>query len=373
MTAVPVNSLARLSQAERLLAEATVEELPEVSKLVGTAEAARVYAQRASLGTKSINHAQQIKLSAERVMADLVDEGQANGQIADHGGDRKSKSRLGLPTLKSLDITKEKLSEARAIRDTFTSAEIEQIVATANAADKEVSRDELLKVARKRRPQKDGPKYPQRSGHPAKYSTDIIAQIGELLHGYDPVLDPFAGAGGIHQLSNRTVGVELEPEWADQHPDTIPGDALALPFPDESFPAIATSPTYGNRMADNHDAKDGSHRATYRHMLGRDLSDSNSGGLQWGAEYRDFHERAWKEAVRVLQPDGRFVLNIKDHIRNGQWQDVAAWHINTIEGLGLHIVAIRPIVSSGNQFAANADKRVPAELVLAFDRGGRMS
>ena len=56
-------------------------------------------------------------------MADLVDEGQATGQIAAHGGDRKS--RLEAPTLKDLGISTPKLSEARAIRDAFSAEEIE--------------------------------------------------------------------------------------------------------------------------------------------------------------------------------------------------------------------------------------------------------
>src|SRR5437868_9381022 len=103
------------------------------------------------------------------------------------------------------------------------------------------------------------------------------------------VLDPFAGVGGIHTLAAlgiaHTVGVELEPECALQHPRNIVGSALALPFPDDTFDAIVTSPCYGNRMADHHDAKDASRRNTYTHALGRPLAFANAGSLQWGDSY----------------------------------------------------------------------------------------
>ena len=48
--------------------------------------------------------------------------------------------------------------------------------------------------------------------------------------------------------------------------------------------------------------------------------------MQWGDAYRSFHVKAWREAWRVLRPGGRFVLNIKDHIRNGERMPVTDWH-----------------------------------------------
>ena len=41
-----------------------------------------VYAKKAHLGTASINHATTIKIRAEVRLANMVDQGQANGQIA---------------------------------------------------------------------------------------------------------------------------------------------------------------------------------------------------------------------------------------------------------------------------------------------------
>jgi tRNA G10 N-methylase Trm11 len=84
-----------------------------------------------------------------------------------------------------------------------------------------------------------------------------------------------------------------------------------LPFADASIDAIVTSPTYGNRLADHHRASDPLLRRSYTHDLGRPLHSENSGAMQWGDAYRAFHRRAWAEAVRVLKPGGRFVLNVK--------------------------------------------------------------
>jgi SAM-dependent methyltransferase len=171
--------------------------------------------------------------------------------------------------------------------------------------------------------------------HPARYSDALLPIFAEVLGGYDWVLDPFAGTGRIHELPMRTVGVEIEPEWADLHFDTVLGSALDLPWEDGEFDAICTSPTYGNRLADSHNAADPERRRSYTHDLGRTLDADNSGAMQWGDEYRDFHQRAWAEAVRVLRVGGRFVLNIKDHIRDGVQQPVAAWHVATLTRLGL--------------------------------------
>lgn len=206
--------------------------------------------------------------------------------------------------------------------------------------------------------------------HPARYSNELMPHFRELL-GAGMVLDPFAGTGKIHELREYgfgTVGVEIEPEWANLHPGTVVGSALDLAFADETFDAICTSPTYGNRLADSHNASDAHLRRSYTHDLGRKLHDDNSGAMQWGFDYQLFHEKAWAEAVRVLKPGGVFVLNIKDHIRAGAWQDVVGWHVGALCALGLGVFAIRPVVTGHLRQGANAELRVPAEMVIAFEK-----
>lgn len=209
--------------------------------------------------------------------------------------------------------------------------------------------------------------------HPAKYSDSVLDTISDVLdthHFKGAILDPFAGAGRVHELGSptrQTYGVELEPEWAHMHPKTIVGDALNLPSSwKEQFDAIVTSPCYGNRMADHHDAKDASSRNTYTHVLGRPLTDGNAGALQWGTEYRHFHIDAWRSAWQVLKPEGLFVLNISDHIRKGKRQQVAAFHVNALCNVGLNFLDVVPVATPRQRHGANRDARVDAELVIAF-------
>jgi SAM-dependent methyltransferase len=165
--------------------------------------------------------------------------------------------------------------------------------------------------------------------HPARYPNALIPILASTVpvDQFPKVLDPFAGTGRIHQLPNETIGVEIEPEWAALHDDTICASALELPFDNDSFDAIVTSPTYGNRLADAGYSATPDRRHSYTFDLGRKLNDENSGGMYWGGRYRTFHETAWAEADRVLRSGGRFVLNIKDHIKLHERQFVTGWHV----------------------------------------------
>lgn len=212
------------------------------------------------------------------------------------------------------------------------------------------------------------------SHHPARFNDRILRVIAEQVGPGRRVLDPFAGTGRIHELAHvETVGIELEPEWAVMHPRTIVGNALSLPFRDGSFDTIATSPCYGNRYADHHNARDGSVRRSYTHDLrklvgdpARQLHPDNAGLLHWGPTYRNFHERAWRECVRVLRPGGSFVLNISDHVRRGVLQPVTAWQLATLTELGLQHCRSIDVPTARMRFGANGSVRANFETIAVF-------
>jgi tRNA G10 N-methylase Trm11 len=186
--------------------------------------------------------------------------------------------------------------------------------------------------------------------HPARYPNALIPILAGTvpIDEFPKVLDPFAGTGRIHQLPNETIGVEIEPEWAALHDDTICASALALPFDNDSFDAIITSPTYGNRLADAGYSATPDRRHSYTFDLGRKLNDQNSGGMYWGGRYRTFHETAWAEADRVLRSGGRFVLNIKDHIKLHDRQFVTGWHVtHLMQTYGYSLVWCEDLNTSG--------------------------
>ena len=210
--------------------------------------------------------------------------------------------------------------------------------------------------------------------HPAKYSKQLFPDMIRMLAGATTILDPFGGVGGIFVIcpwfpNARIEAVEIESEWANQHIGVTLGNALALPWADGTFDAICTSPTFANRMADHHEARDDSPRNTYKHAIGHPLHPDNSGAMQWGDKYREFHFKAWKEARRVSVPGAIFVLNIKDHIRAGERQRVTDWHVNTLKFLGYEVIEHCKIVCSGNGFGANGNVRVKYDSLIKFQLG----
>lgn len=239
--------------------------------------------------------------------------------------------------------------------------------------------------------------------HPAKFSKTVwlaiyrdVAKLVDLQPDREEwsVLDPFAGVGGIFDLHTmemdydagellfKITGIEIEEEWAEaaRHHERYRAahdQIIAMDFFDfamhpsvrDSFDIIITSPTYGNRMADHHEAKDDSKRNTYRHTLGRPLTEGSSAGLQWGDEYREFHRNAWEEVYRLLKPGGYFILNVKDHIRKGEKQPVSAWHRACCERVvGFTKRGETHMSVRGNRQGENHEARVDHEHIYLFQK-----
>lgn len=211
--------------------------------------------------------------------------------------------------------------------------------------------------------------------HPAKYTDCFLSTFAELLKGCDNVLDPFAGTGKIgaireYGFEGKIYANELEPEWLinnDYNCDVLSfEDAEFIDYPSNFFDAICTSPTYGNRMADHFVAKDHSKRITYTHCLGRQLKDGNTGKMQWGEQYRIKHEKIYAHLADICKDNAVFVLNIKNHIRNGEEIDVKQFHIDALQKVGFELVDSIFVTTNGSRFGANANKRTKGEYILLF-------
>jgi N6-adenosine-specific RNA methylase IME4 len=168
LATVPVGhaTTEHLATAERMLAE--VKSAEDAQNVMAAADFAADLARRVELGTASVNHALAIKAKAMRKLADVVDEGQAKGEIAKPGDagrgrpiDVRSADIYPAPSPVSLPLPRQRLAECRQIRDAFTEDELEQHFAEATERDKELPTRALVKLAKQTRPPVAAPQPPR--------------------------------------------------------------------------------------------------------------------------------------------------------------------------------------------------------------------
>lgn len=209
--------------------------------------------------------------------------------------------------------------------------------------------------------------------HPAIYTDKFIPIFADKLSDCKNVYDPFAGTGKIALIKNygfdgEIYCCEIEPEWTRQFDGVdfwFIGDSAKTKFLSENkFDAICTSPTYGNRMADHFNATDSSKRITYRHFLGHPLKPDNTGRMQWGKKYQNKHREIYIELFRLLKNGGKFILNISDHIRNGEIVNVSDWHKNKLVKIGFNVVDDLKIETPRMGFGQNGKLRVSHERII---------
>lgn len=188
--------------------------------------------------------------------------------------------------------------------------------------------------------------------HPAKYSQAILDSLrrqlmieGQVVRRRDgrplEVVDVMAGVGRIHQLAvtNRilTLGIEMEPEWAACNPGTVCADCvewIGRPGNYERADVVATSPDYGNRFSDHHDAKDDSTRRSYTHDLGRQLTPGNTANKPWGPKYWAGHARIIRALPRLVRPGGLVLWNVSDFYKGDRLIPVVDWHRGALWAAG---------------------------------------
>lgn len=231
--------------------------------------------------------------------------------------------------------------------------------------------------------------------HPAQYSEPVVRAMVETLDTYDvcgTVLDPFAGPGQwlVHFVGPKrnVVGIEIQPEWVDAGRALLyeiptcdvelrEGDATHTGLADDSIAAVCTSPCYGNRFADHHNAKDNSRRRSYTHDLrtmtgdmARTLAANSAGSMPFGSYgYDGIHRDAWREMFRVTKPGGLFLLNVSDFIRNKEVVRVTAWHRKVALDIGWKAVApTRNISTRRMRYGENHGARVAYEKLFVFTK-----
>ena len=134
--------VALLDRAQQAIARA--ESVDEVKDIRDRAEAARKYAESASLGLEAQNHAAEVKLRAERKAGELI------GQLQLHGGNRSDET-IERVTLDELGVSKDQSSRWQLIASLPDESFDQHIQETKQAAT-ELTTTSVLKLARQLAP-----------------------------------------------------------------------------------------------------------------------------------------------------------------------------------------------------------------------------
>lgn len=219
--------------------------------------------------------------------------------------------------------------------------------------------------------------------HPAPFSASILEALALGLEGaHGILLDPFAGTGRVHSLARpglRTIGIELEVPWLRHsavYASTMRADACSLPLRSRCVDFIATSPCYGNRFADHHQARDGSQRRSYTHDLRAMTGDNayvmhprNAGTMRFSSwAYKVLHQEAWAECFRVMKRGGLMLLNVSNFVEAHREVLAARWHLLTCLAAGFDVEQIRRIPTPRLRHGENREHRVDGEMVLYLRR-----
>lgn len=232
--------------------------------------------------------------------------------------------------------------------------------------------------------------------HPARFSTEIVENVRDLLMARYPaddetvlvpmIWDPFAGTGErlaamADELGMSYGGTEIEASFiiaeGIKHGDATDWST----YPDVPF-VIFTSPAYPNGMSDSWKMSDGSRRYTYRAAIGeiegedRQLHDNNQGryGYRGSPRHSKSAKRAayWRiarDAVRCWKSARLVLLNVSDFKHsNGHIEPLVQDWRDLLTEFDWTRQTVVPVATKRMRNGANADQRVDIECVIVAER-----
>jgi len=180
--------------------------------------------------------------------------------------------------------------------------------------------------------------------HPAKYPEELVMEFVKFFTNEgEVVLDPFMGVGstmiGCQNLNRRSVGIELNPEFARVIKEAINEDFSTLYegdcrekleyIDDDSIDFIMTSPPYWNILKKKRGHSDSQHNQRAEKDLPLYYSDDNKdlGNIDDYDEFLDELNRIFLQCNRKLK-SGKYMTVVIQNFRNddGRYMTLA-WDI----------------------------------------------